>query len=196
MIFLYTITYVEWLFNVPILLTLAGKCALGNSFQDIARPIVVTNVYIILSWMAYFVANPLARWMLVALAFSMYAFASVDMVGWVQKFRRECKNVSSTTYLKPYLTFGLIAIFGVYGLVYVAAMLSLITRFQERMFYSSADIASKITMSIAFGGIRASEYHELLITYLVNSNLPFKRQESDSKGSEFSLNSDLTRPFV
>eukprot|EP00435_Cladocopium_sp_Y103_P052675 s84_g16.t1 len=38
----YTSIYVEWLINVPILLVLAGCCALNRSSDEVARPLLVT----------------------------------------------------------------------------------------------------------------------------------------------------------
>lgn len=45
----YSAIYAEWLINVPILLVLAGTCALGRPLSDVSRPLVVTNLYIILA---------------------------------------------------------------------------------------------------------------------------------------------------
>eukprot|EP00435_Cladocopium_sp_Y103_P042922 s706_g12.t1 len=43
----YTVFYAEWLINVPILLILAGSIALQRPTSEVAEPLVVTNVYIV-----------------------------------------------------------------------------------------------------------------------------------------------------
>ena len=42
----------RWCINVPILFLLSGHCSLGRPVKEISRPLMVTNVYIIFSWMA------------------------------------------------------------------------------------------------------------------------------------------------
>eukprot|EP00913_Durusdinium_trenchii_P001446 g1339.t1 len=38
----YTSIYVEWLINVPILLVLAGSCALHRTVREVKRPLIIT----------------------------------------------------------------------------------------------------------------------------------------------------------
>ncbi|CAE8596591.1 unnamed protein product [Polarella glacialis] len=176
----YTIFYVEWLINVPILLTLAGKCALGLSFEDIARPVVVTNVYIIAAWTCYFIPDTSARYAVVTLSFAMYAWASYDMVQWVVRFLRANPKSQSGLYLRPSLTLLLIVVFGIYGLVFVLRLLGQVDAGTERLFYTFMDIGSKLTVSIIFTGVRSSGYHALLLDMLVNTNPVFQRSISEA----------------
>ena len=44
--------YMEWGINVPIMLILSGYCTLGRSLHEVSRPLVVTNIYVILCWVA------------------------------------------------------------------------------------------------------------------------------------------------
>lgn len=61
--------------NVPLLLTLTCCGALGLPFSDALQPILVTNGYIILSWLAHFL--PLKpRLLVIAATFLGYAWAS------------------------------------------------------------------------------------------------------------------------
>lgn len=185
----YTITYVEWLINVPLLLTLAGKCALGRSMEEIAGPIVVTNVYIILSWAAFFVSQVQLRWALVVISFVMYGWASYDMLIWIRKFLRVMPTDLPGRTVRPFLTIGLIITFGIYGIVYLRAICGHITPYEERLFFTFMDFISKFIMSMAIGGIRSGEYHERLIEMLVNTMLPFKRQVAMADPS-------LTQPLL
>ncbi|CAE7947545.1 mask, partial [Symbiodinium sp. KB8] len=57
----YTSIYCEWLVNVPILLVLAGNCALDRPSGEISRPLLVTNIYIVFAWTAHFIPSPFLR---------------------------------------------------------------------------------------------------------------------------------------
>eukprot|EP00930_Biecheleria_cincta_P083646 TRINITY_DN7317_c0_g1_i1.p1 TRINITY_DN7317_c0_g1~~TRINITY_DN7317_c0_g1_i1.p1 ORF type:complete len:366 (-),score=37.19 TRINITY_DN7317_c0_g1_i1:445-1542(-) len=172
----YTIFYVEWLINVPILLTLAGYCALELPLDVVARPIVVTNVYIIAAWSCYFISNAAARWSMVALSFAMYAWASYDMAQWVVRFLRDNPESRSDLYLRPCLAILLIVIFGIYGIVFLCRLSGTVTTLTERLFYTFMDIGSKLIVSMVFTGVRSSEYHALLLDMLVNTNTVFQRE--------------------
>lgn len=169
----YTLTYAEWLVNVPLLLIIAGLCALNRPIEEVGRPLIVTNVYIIIAWAAFFVEGPKLRWTLVAVSFVLYGWASVDMIGWIRNDRRP----AAARYIRSSMTIGLIVLFGLYGVVYLFAMACRIHPYYERMLYSTMDISCKLVMSIAFGGIRFSEYHRLLVDALVQNKVPFSRQE-------------------
>lgn len=172
----YTNFYIEWLINVPILLVLAGKYALSLPFEDIALPIIVTNIYIILAWSCYFITNDFLRWAVVALSFIMYAWASIDMVKWVVKFVKENPESRSGLYLRPFLTVALIIIFGIYGIVFLGRFKGITTAKEERLFYTFMDIGSKLLVSMVFTGVRSSQYHAMLLDMLVNTNTVFQRR--------------------
>lgn len=172
----YTAIYVEWLINVPLLLVLAGNCALGRPLRQLAGPVVATNVYIIIAWSAHFILDARLRWTLVAVSFAMYGWSSYKMSVWVLEYLRSTKKDAPSRTLRPCLAVGLIVVFGIYGLVYLCAMLGMITVYVERVSYICMNIGVKLMMSIAFAGIRSSEYTDLLIDMLVNTHLPFQRQ--------------------
>ncbi|OLP86752.1 Granaticin polyketide synthase putative ketoacyl reductase 2 [Symbiodinium microadriaticum] len=96
----YSVFYAEWLINVPILLILAGTCALSRPAPEVAEPLVITNVYMILAWCANFISSTPVRycvvcvpWLLLAVSFwasfLMYFWASRDMILWVLRWKKE-----------------------------------------------------------------------------------------------------------
>ena len=103
----------EWLINVPILhlvrlwdplwqprLVLAGCCALNRSVEEVSKPLVVTNIYIIFAWMAHFISDFTIRWSLVSVTFLMYAWASKDMVAWAQAYTSNAEAEAWGGYLR------------------------------------------------------------------------------------------------
>jgi len=170
-----TVFYAEWLINVPILLTLAGKCALAMPWADIARPVVVTNLYIIAAWACYFIDTDWIRYAVVALSFAMYGWASVDMCRWVRRFLRDHPESRSGLHLRPFLTVALVVIFGIYGLVYLGRLHGAVSAHEERLFFTLSDIGSKLLVSMVFTGVRSSEYHAMLLDMVVNTNTVFQR---------------------
>jgi len=178
----YTIFYLEWLINVPILLVLAGRCALSMTNQDIARPLIITNLYIILAWSCYYVDDSSIRKSLVSLSFSMYGFASYDMIMWVCKFLRANPDSSSGLYLRPVLTVCLIVIFGIYGLVFLGRLNGSVTPQSEKLFFTFMDIGSKLLVSMIFTGVRSSQYNAMLLDMLANTNTSFARNYNQVSG--------------
>ena len=71
---------------MPILLVLAGCCALNQSAEEVSKPLIITNIYIIFAWMAHFIGDFFIRWSLVSATFLMYAWASKDMVAWARAY--------------------------------------------------------------------------------------------------------------
>eukprot|EP00928_Gymnodinium_smaydae_P083079 TRINITY_DN6634_c0_g1_i2.p1 TRINITY_DN6634_c0_g1~~TRINITY_DN6634_c0_g1_i2.p1 ORF type:complete len:368 (-),score=32.95 TRINITY_DN6634_c0_g1_i2:67-1110(-) len=198
----YTIIYCEWLVNVPILLLLAGHFALETPMALTCRPIVVTNVYIVIAYAAHFVSEPQLRAGLIIIAFGMYAFASVDMMRWVSTYYRQTSPDTKGRTWRPYLTIGLILTFGVYGAVYLCSFLGIVSTTQAKDFFIIGDVITKLMFQIAFVGIRSSQYHELLIKSIVNANVQFKREmmkgdDIDAmRDSESEQSSSLTEPLM
>lgn len=173
---LYTAIYSEWLINVPLLLVLAGKCGLGLPLSRLTSAVVLTNVYIILAWAAFFIADATRRWTVVAVSFTLYGWASFEMMRWVKEYRVSASPEAPSRTLKQCLTVGLIAIFGIYGIVYLCALVELISSDKQRISFICMDASSKLLMSLAFAGIRSSGYHDMLVDMLVNTSHPFRRQ--------------------
>jgi len=166
----------EWLVNVPILLALGGVCALGRSLREVARPLVVTNLYIVLSWSAYFIADVKLRWLAIFVAFAMYLWASIDMIGWVNRFRTATRKDLPARNTRCALNYGLIAAFFVYGLVYLAAMTGILSSEGELFAYICMNVSVKLGFLLAFVGIRSSQFYDLILGLLANKVLPFERQ--------------------
>lgn len=171
----YTVFYVEWLINVPLLLLLAGQCALERPFQEIVRPMVVTNVYITLAWSCYFIERQWLQNAVVSLSFAMYAWASYDMCLWVKRFLRLHPESSSGLYLRPFLTVSLVVIFGIYGVMFLGRMHGMVSARGEKLYYTFMDIGSKLMVCMVFTGVRSSRYHSLILDMLANTNTCFRR---------------------
>lgn len=183
----FTVIYMEWLINVPLLILLVGHCALGRAMRQVSGALIVTNVYIMVAWSSYFVVGNVLRWTLVCLSFAMYGWASLEMAQWILDWRRENREGVHDGTLRPLLCIGLIFIFGIYGIIFLFSQLGMLTSFQERAWFTCMNIGAKLAMSMAFAGIRSGAHHELLVDMLVNMHLPFQRQTAASKGSGAAL---------
>ena len=172
----YTIIYAEWLFNVPILLTLAGTCALDVPLKDVRRPALLTNFYITLSWAAHFTTNERLRWLLVFTVFLAYATASLDMCRWIERYLKTAATDAPHRLLKAALAAMLVGVFGIYGAVYLASLNDAVSPADERLWYMTMDLCVKIAVSIIFTVIRAGEVFDTLVEMLIQTHIPFERQ--------------------
>jgi len=169
----YTVFYAEWLINVPILLVLAGTCALNRPGQEVAEPVVITNVYIVLAWVAHFIPLAALRYVVVCVSFLMYFHASRDMLLWVKHWRQD--NPDGHLFGRPLLALLLILVFGVYGLVYLGRLHGVVPWRAERMFFLTMNFTTKLCASMMLAGIRSSEFQEVLLSMLANTQTSFKR---------------------
>ncbi|CAE8581122.1 unnamed protein product, partial [Polarella glacialis] len=159
----YTITYVEWLAIVPQLLTVAGHCALGRPLQELTRPVIVTNIYIVSAWMAQLVAGAALRWALVAVTFALYGWASWDVARWARAyFAAPPPEDLPGRLLRPCLALGVNAAFAVHAMVYLAAICGAITPGLERTCYLALDVGVKLAVCVAFVVIRAGEFQRTM----------------------------------
>eukprot|EP00913_Durusdinium_trenchii_P029536 g27687.t1 len=143
----YSVFYAEWLINVPILLILAGSCCLQRPPRE----------FLLQAWVAHFISNAPLRYVMVVVSFLMYFRASWTM----------CQ--------RPLLSFALIIVFGIYGAVYLARLHGAVSCRNERIFFTTMDFTTKLFASIALAGIRSSEFQEVLLTMLANTQTSFKR---------------------
>lgn len=169
----YTIFFAEWLINVPILIILAGTVALGRPAQEVAEPLIVTNVYMTFAWTANFIPNEPIRYTLVSVSFLMYFRASWTMVLWVARWRR--KHPEGQLLGRPLLSFALVLVFGIYGIVYLLRLRGAVSYRGERIFYTTMNFTTKLFASMTLSGIRSSEFQEVLLTMLANTQTSFKR---------------------
>jgi len=172
----FTVIYMEWLITVPLLLVLAGRCGISLELRQLTLVVITTNVYILFAWLAHFMTSPTVRWTLVCVSFALYGYASFEMIKWVVTFVRSTPQDHPGRKMKVGLSLGLVVIFGIYGVVYLAGRVGHLSSFGERAAYTVMDATSKLIFSIGFAGIRSQAYHMLLVDMLVNANHPFQRQ--------------------
>jgi len=195
---IYTPIYIEWLINVPILLTLAGRFALQRPMTEVTRPLVVTNLYIVLSWTAHFWPLKELRWASIIVSFLMYAWASVDMAIWVKNFRAETRHDMPARGIRSALAFGLIFTFFVYGMLYLAAHTGMVASNRELSGWIIMNVCAKLGMLIGFVGIRSSQFFDLLVDLLLNKSNPFERQRAVNNyyGEQEEEEEENALPFV
>ncbi|CAK8995015.1 unnamed protein product [Durusdinium trenchii] len=158
--------YMEWGINVPILMILSGYCSLGRPLQEVSRPLIVTNVYVIFCWAATATTSGLLKWMLIGVAFAMYGWASLDMLAWVQQFERSAPQDLPSRGIRPWLSNGLSLYLVLYGVVYMSSVMGFIDAHTERKGFFVLTFGSKIAYCAAFVFIRADEYHKTLTDVL------------------------------
>ena len=76
---------------------------------------------------------------------------------------------------RPLLSFVLIVVFGIYGLVYLGRLHGLVPYRHERIFFVTMNFTTKLFASMTLAGIRSSEFQEVLLTMLANTQTSFKR---------------------
>jgi len=165
----------EWLVNVPILLILAGNLALNRPLREVLRPLAVTNSYMVIAWAAYFVPIEGIRWLFIAVSFSLYVWASYDMATWVAVFRATARPDMPARNLRCFLTIALIVIFFLYGMVYLASVMGILSAHSELIFVLTFNFATKLLFTIAFAGIRASQFNDLLVALVRMKVLPINQ---------------------
>lgn len=167
----FNVVYLEWLVDVPILLVIAGRCALRRPWRELTRPVLITNVYIVLSWACFFIADANIRWALICLTFVMYGWASWGILRWTAAYQEKANRKLPGRTMRLWLPFGLVSVFGVYGAVYLGMFTQSVSGETSRNWYKWMDVSVKVLMSIAFGGIRGTEYYEQLFLLLMQSNV-------------------------
>eukprot|EP00440_Ansanella_granifera_P009739 gb/GFBE01010555.1/.p1 GENE.gb/GFBE01010555.1/~~gb/GFBE01010555.1/.p1 ORF type:complete len:755 (+),score=108.56 gb/GFBE01010555.1/:1-2265(+) len=157
-----TVRYAEWLANVPLLLLLTGCGALGRPTAEVVGPILVTNAYIVASWAALLVDSAAVRWMLIAGTFAAFGWASHRMLWWTTDFLREAPQDVPCRYARVASVVLLVALFGIYGVIYLATIGGLMLATTELIAYSVLGFGCKVTMSLIFASIRAHQNQQAL----------------------------------
>eukprot|EP00931_Biecheleriopsis_adriatica_P065248 TRINITY_DN39838_c0_g1_i1.p1 TRINITY_DN39838_c0_g1~~TRINITY_DN39838_c0_g1_i1.p1 ORF type:complete len:757 (+),score=148.58 TRINITY_DN39838_c0_g1_i1:152-2422(+) len=158
----YTVRFAEWLVTVPMLLMLTGCGALARPVSEVVKPIFLTNGYIIASWAALIVENPLVRWILIAGTFAAYGWASQMMTRWVSAFLEEAPPDAPCRWTRIMSVMMLVILFGVYGIAYLATVAGLLRAADEFFVYTVLGFASKVAMSLIFASIRARQNQQAL----------------------------------
>ena len=122
------------------------------------------------TFLLFFLVQPVQP-RLVFVAFSLFGWASADMLAWVGKFERSAPQDLPSRNIRPWLSNGLIIDFLLYGVVYMSSMLGLIDAHTERKGFFVLTFGSKIAYCAAFVFIRADEYHKTL-TFCEKSAFP------------------------
>jgi hypothetical protein len=136
----------------------------------------MTDVYILLSWMAFFVS---ASWSLAlaTVAFGLFGWASYDMIGWCSNFLKSFPEYSqmselrrSQAYFGKYFRIGivysLIASFTWYGVVWLLALFGEIDSTTEDLLYSFSDVFVKTGLTLSLGVIRFMDTRHALFQAL------------------------------
>jgi len=162
----YTMQYMEWGINVPIMLILSGYCTLGRPLSEVSRPLIVTNIYVIFCWVATATDSAFLKWFLIAISMAMYGWASYDMLNWCSAYERSAPRDLPSRSLRPLLSSGLVAHLLLYGVVYFASVLGFMDAHTERKSFFALTFGAKLAYSAAFVFIRADEYHKTLTDVL------------------------------
>lgn len=162
----WTLRYIEWCINVPILFLLSGHCALGRPLKEISRPLVMTNIYIVFSWMANVTESGFLKWALIVTSFLMYGCASMDMMKWSSDFQRLAPADLPSRRIRPWLSNGLIIHFQCFAAIYMSSSLGIIDAEKESMGYFITTFGTKIAYCATFVFVRADEYHKTLTDVL------------------------------
>jgi bacteriorhodopsin len=152
-----TLRYCDWLVTVPLLLVLSGHFLLQRPISEVVRPIVVTNAYMYISWVALMVDSSPLRIVFVAVAFVGYLCASFQMCWWAHVFLRETSPETPRRLTRVFLLAFLVASFGVYGVVYLLALTGVISNAVEAETYGRGDFVVKLGMSCVLATVNAAE---------------------------------------
>lgn len=158
----YTLRYAEWMITVPALLLLTGGCALGRPLKDLAMPIVVTEVYMAIAWLALLLSNPILRWVLILITFLGYGLASYGMMNWIGAYLGLAARDATCKWLRISSVLMLILLFAIYGVIYLQALGHVISPHVEEISYTMFGFGCKVVMSMIFTAIRIMEYHSEL----------------------------------
>lgn len=129
-------------------------------------PATLTVAYIVLSWGATLSRSVSTRAVLVCIIMVSYLISSADMLRWVSNFKQTKATDAVSWHMRVATVLMLIGLFGVYGVVYVSAMLGVITEMTEHLFYTCAGALCKMTMSLIFTSIRAADDNCTLVVSL------------------------------
>ena len=115
------------------------------------------------------------------LVYSYHFLSSYICMGDVHRFScspsgfSEIPEKSGHILGRPLLSFVLIVVFGIYGLVYLGRLHGLVPYRDERIFFVTMNFTTKLFASMTLAGIRSSEFQEVLLTMLANTQTSFKR---------------------
>jgi hypothetical protein len=168
----FAIQHLEWLVTIPMILTLAGVSGLGRPLSEVLGPIIVTELYIFLSWQINFVQSSSLHWFLVGVTFVAYGWASMGMFRWVANFWRSASDVPSQE-IRAAVTSGLVMLFFAYGIIYLLGQSNAIDVTTQHLSFTFMDFTSKVALSYTFSRVQAANCWQTmnsLVKYLGNLN--------------------------
>lgn len=150
----FAIRYIEWMVTVPLMLILSGVCVLGRPINEVALPIIITEMYIFLAWAANLVQSPFLHFFLVVVTFISYGYASMGMFKWMSNFWRMAPRDLPNPEIRAAITLGLVVVFALYGLIYLLSQLDAVSVAAEHFCYTFLDSSSKVAMSFIFARLQ------------------------------------------
>lgn len=94
----------------------------------------------------------------------------------MRKFRATCPRDLPARNARCAISLGLIFVFFVYGMVYLAAMTGKMSSSLEMKCFLVMNAGVKLNILLVFVGIRSSQFYELLVDLLVNKRVNFEKQ--------------------
>ncbi|CAE7029439.1 INP53 [Symbiodinium natans] len=101
-----------------------------------------TCIYIWSSWLALIVVDEFTRWLLLCVSFAAYAVAALEQLVQVSILRTTKENAEWA----PLLLFQVV-LAGIYGVIYLGAVLNCYSWRTEQLLYSFADVSAKFLHS-------------------------------------------------
>mmetsp|Transcript_43047 Transcript_43047/g.125185 ORF Transcript_43047/g.125185 Transcript_43047/m.125185 type:complete len:118 (+) Transcript_43047:63-416(+) len=95
------------------------------------------------------------------------------MAQWVLAFRATARHNIPARNLRCALTLGSIVIFFIYGMLYLASVMGIVSARSELMFVLTFNFGAKLIFIVAFLGIRVSQFYDLLVALVRRKVLPF-----------------------
>ena len=111
---------------------------------------MITNVYIIMSWMATVTESGFLKWTLITAAFFMYGFASMDMMAWTRDFHKSAPADLPSRSIRPWLSNGLIIHFQCFAAIYMASCVGVFDADKEQVGYFITTFGTKIAYCATF----------------------------------------------
>eukprot|EP00746_Dinoflagellata_sp_MGD_P129628 gnl/MRDRNA2_/MRDRNA2_63763_c0_seq1.p1 gnl/MRDRNA2_/MRDRNA2_63763_c0~~gnl/MRDRNA2_/MRDRNA2_63763_c0_seq1.p1 ORF type:complete len:745 (+),score=97.69 gnl/MRDRNA2_/MRDRNA2_63763_c0_seq1:85-2319(+) len=166
----FTMRYVQWLATVPVLLVISGHYCLGRPVAEVLPPVIMTNVYIFLAWLAFFVDTFFWCMMLTLLVFGLFTWASFNMAMWGVSSSRELSMAMSCFPLRVSITVALILVFAWYGVIYLLALLGIWDAETEDFMYTWGDVFVKMILVLCLNVLRLVDHIRFMQVVTGESN--------------------------
>lgn len=157
-----TLRYTEWTINVPLLLLLSGHVVLGRPVSETLPAIAITNVYIILAWVATIRTTSFSRWSLIIVTFGLYGWATYDMGGWIRRYVKVAPKMLPGRCARPLLLVWLNVFFALYGLIYLLDIFGFINAPMTIAMYEICDCSAKVSTACFLAYLRYLERRDAM----------------------------------